>query len=308
MDSSKEGQTSAPQVSEYFQAGYGPRYLLFPENLSDQWQLSFARPKRALKSVREEAVLAARNLSTQYDGAEVSLFYSGGIDSEFMIHCFREATVPFKIVSFRFENNLNEHDLDYVSEFRSLHKELKYETIDFNIMSFFNSGEYLYYAEKSRCVLPHLLPLMKIVAERRGEICILATGEPFLTPYSGHWCLRERESVAGLDRFFRSEKIMGTPAFFQSTAELFFSYLTDSIFQQLARGERPWKEHSLTSRIEIYSRSYPMTSRVKYHGYEKIENVMARAEKELLHRWGRYNSKKYYEYAKLLRLVETSAQ
>lgn len=296
-------QFSILQVSEQTQVGYGPDFLLFPEKTSDHWQLSFARPTRALRPLKDEAVRAARQLSAQYGGAELSLLYSGGIDSEFMICCFREAQVPFKVLTYRFEDHLNEHDLSYATDFFRQNKDVKSEMIDFKLQSFFSSGEYLDYAQKSRCVLPHLLPLMKMVSERQREVCILATGEPFLVPHLGHWCLRERESVGGLDRFFRAEKLPGTPTFFQATPELFFSYLTDAIFQQLARGERVGKEHSLTSRIDIYSRDYPIKSRTKYHGYEKIEETIAGAEKELLRRFGEYNNMKYFKYAEFLKLV-----
>ena len=296
---------SAVLVGEKLQSGYGPELSLFPKEAdAEPWQMIFAKPQRELLPLKEEAIRQAQNLSKQYNNSELNIFYSGGIDSEFLIHIFREAQVKFRVLTFRFDGGLNGHDLSYVLNFQKKNPDLKMTMLNFNLLDFFHSGEYMEYALQSRCVLPHLLSLMKMVYENRAQPSVLGAGEPFLLPHRGEWCLRERESVAGLNRFFLKNKIAGTPAFFQESSELFFSYLGDPIFQQLARGERVGKEHSLTSRIDIYSRHYPISERTKYHGYEKVEELMLSCEKSLLQNLPHSNTKRYYRYNQLLKLVQ----
>lgn len=87
----------------------------------------------------ECAVNAAQRLGDINHTAVLCL--SGGLDSQAMLSVFREAGVPFKACFFKFNENLNGHELasltDYCDAFG-----IKAEVLDFDVIDFFDSGKF----------------------------------------------------------------------------------------------------------------------------------------------------------------------
>jgi len=93
----------------------------------------------SIRSAFDCAVNAAQRLA-DINYAPV-LCLSGGLDSQAMLSVFREAGVSFKACFFRFNENLNGHELasliDYCDAFG-----IKAEVMDFDILDFFDSGKF----------------------------------------------------------------------------------------------------------------------------------------------------------------------
>jgi hypothetical protein len=286
-------------------SGYGEQLHTLPQNKNESWRFAFNFPDKKILTfgLNLLAVKRAKEMFAE-SGTEIAVFYSGGIDSEFVVNAFKQAAVPFRVVFFEFESGLNKHDLEWVEKFRSLNPDIHFEKIDFNVLKFLNSDEAVDLGLRVRCEHPHLLPLMKIVHEYRKAPVIIGAGEPFLIPHEGVWCLKERESIAALNRFFDLEAIKGHPAFFQSSPELFFSYLLHPVFQRLCSGQIPFKQHSLTSRIDIYREFFPVAERLKYHGYEKMEQLITEVQHRLQEKRQYELSENFFPYAQLSRRIE----
>ena len=280
-------------------SGYGDNLSLLPLNDSDDWSIRFSYPDRPLHNLQAETVIALKNMYALHK-EPINLLYSGGIDSEYIAYSLLAARIPCNLVTFQFKDLLNNHDISYVEKFKKKNAALTYESRVIDIEDFFNSGEAFEYAEKTKATLPHILPLMKMIDLLAERVLVIAAGEPFLIPHNGRWCLRERESVAALWRFGELKKINGSVSFLQHTPEIFFSYLADPIYQQLCSGGRPGKQHSLTSRIDIYNNGYELENRVKYHGYEKLQLLLGAMEEELKKRYPLHTREAYFDYFDLL--------
>ena len=294
-------KTSLPCITGCgpIQMGYGPDLSLFPHLESDRWKVVFGTISRSTHNLFNEGVIAAQKISQETNGP-VDVYYSGGIDGEFALHCFMSAGVSFRVVSIEFENSLNDHDLIYAHRFKSKYPKLNYVDYKIDIRNFLDSKESENLAEFSLCSVPHLLVLMKFAAESSNAL-VLATGEPYIKKTHEGWFLRERESIASLYRFFKRHDIKGTHAFFQHTNELFYSYLADPVIKSLADNQFIGKESSMSSRNRLYSQYAMCEERTKFHGYEKIENIVGEIQTKLEKKYTRHNQVAYFEYLDLLK-------
>ena len=64
-----------------------------------------------------------------------ALCFSGGIDSQAMLHCFAEADLEAHVVIFTFKDDLNKHDVDSAKAYCHTF-DIPYREIEFDILSF----------------------------------------------------------------------------------------------------------------------------------------------------------------------------
>lgn len=278
--------------------GYGADFMTQPPGAGATWKIAFGKPGRPVENLLVEGIAAARKICESYSSPP-DVYYSGGLDSEFAVHCFKEANVDFNVVTVEFSRHRNIHDLEYVEKFKKKNPDLKYRTVQFDIEDFLGSSEAENLAEISKCTLPHLLMLMKVAGDHKAPL-ILSTGEPYLIKTESGWYLREREAIAALGRFFDLARVSGTHAFYQSTNEIFYSYLKDPVMQELAADRCPGKESSLSSRSRLYSQYVNCEGRPKYHGYENIPGMIDEMQARLEARYSDYRNIHYYLYKDLV--------
>lgn len=96
-------------------------------------------------------LVAQRLYETSQD--PLVLCISGGLDSQAMLFSFLESGVNFKVAVLEYENRLNEHD---VGHGLSLLTDLgvNYEKITIDIEKFFESGQFLKYADEAQTNSP----------------------------------------------------------------------------------------------------------------------------------------------------------
>ncbi|MBY0452323.1 MAG: hypothetical protein K2P92_04745, partial [Bdellovibrionaceae bacterium] len=140
--------------------------------------------------------------------------------------------------------------------------------------------------------------LMKIVKKTENPV-VLATGEPYVQKVGESWFLRERESIASLYRFFKLNRIAGTHAFFQTSPEVFTSYLVDPVFKHLTQNKFEGKLSSLSSRHKLYGQYTSLEERPKYHGYEKIEPLVAEIQTKMERKFSHFMNIKHFPYTEL---------
>ena len=290
------------QISKEFRIGYGPELRVLPQEPTDEWDLHFAGANRAVRDLWTECQIQAIHFKNRY-ASKIDIFYSGGIDSEFALQVFKQAQINVRVLTVNFSNGLNRHDLEYVEKFKKLNPQLTYENIDMDIEKFLISDEAMSLAEESKCTLPHLLLLMKIVKKSENPI-ILATGEPYIQKFDDSWFLRERESIASLYRFFKLNRTEGTHAFFQSSPEVFLSYLVDPVLKNLAQNKFQGKLSSLSSRHKLYNQYTTLEERPKYHGYEKIEPLVFDIQQKIERKFSQFMNIKYFPYNELQERIQ----
>jgi hypothetical protein len=68
-------------------------------------------------------------------GPYPALCFSGGVDSQAMLHCFAEADLEAHVIIFTFKDGLNKHDSDHAKMY-CLEHDIPYREIEFDIISF----------------------------------------------------------------------------------------------------------------------------------------------------------------------------
>jgi hypothetical protein len=92
--------------------------------------------------------------------APYTIFATGGVDSQAVIQMWRKSGYEFNVVSVRYNNNFNEHDLETLKEFsEKFNVDVRY--IDFDIVDFLEN-KLEEYVLKYRCNSPHICTHMAI--------------------------------------------------------------------------------------------------------------------------------------------------
>lgn len=110
----------------------------------------------------------------EYKKVEVHL--SGGMDSQFLCLMMKRFDIPFHATTFRYNNNLNEHEVNEAKKFTKEH-DIKHYIKDFNIIDFFDSGEFEIFADYVQCSSPQYSVFFKNQKETNADV-ILCDGHP----------------------------------------------------------------------------------------------------------------------------------
>ena len=129
----------------------------------------------------EASVKACRDIADRYK--DLSLCFSGGVDSMAMLTAFLHAKVPFKIVIWRDKNNLiTDSDLAcLICEKQGL----PYEFVHLDALDFFESGEYLLYCQKYKIFSGIELALHIKFLENTAGTPVLAGEQPLRGFFNG---------------------------------------------------------------------------------------------------------------------------
>jgi hypothetical protein len=233
---------------------------------------------RPLQSARQEAGRAASLIAEEAkkQGQELWLCLSGGVDSECMARAFLDAGVLFRVAILRFEDGLNEFDIKDALRFCE-ENGVTFRIFDLDILDFFESGRYLYYAEKYRCRSPQLAAHHFLLEQIPG-FPVLAWN--VCSMYRARQSSRYRialpdELYLSYHRFFETEKRPGVPFFFLYTPELFYSFFHTPTYRDLLHQVGPLRDqvfHYLL-KCRIYRESgFEIEPREdKFTGFEKVK-------------------------------------
>ena len=198
--------------------------------------------KRKVSPAFKEAQIAARLILNESKkiGQEVFLCVSGGIDSESMLRAFMaEGERSFHAVILRFNDNLNDFDIENVIQFCEA-KHVSYEVFDLNVLDFFESGKYLEYGKMYQCQSPQLAVHLHFLDHIRG-VPVLSWQPPEVSfhynqavqsiPFYNFGLPGHLYAV--LLRYFVQRKKFGVPFFFAYTPELVASFFRLPLLQTM---------------------------------------------------------------------------
>lgn len=133
---------------EVFQ-GLPKQYSNIIINLDNDFIDSFSLDVSKFKEYR----ISTANLVSEIVGEKIGLCFSGGIDSQCMVQCFKESNLNFDVFILRFNNNLNHHDIDSAINYckrSGIHPHF----IDLDIINFLQKENYNY-GIKYKSLSPH---------------------------------------------------------------------------------------------------------------------------------------------------------
>lgn len=226
------------------------------------------------KSGYIESSECAKYIRDNNNRSAIQLCLSGGIDSEAMLQAFLKARVPFEVFFLKFENKFNNFDIDTnISICRSLNLNIK--IVDLDIISFFESGDFLKYGERYRCQSPQLAAHLWLLDQLDG-VPVLG-GNPIIPTYN-----KKNIFFMGLPgdlhcayfRYFEKNQREGVPWFFIYSPEQTSSFLRTDIARSSISSQLPPHKYSYMMKCLQYQQSgFDVRPRLnKFTGFEKVRD------------------------------------
>lgn len=224
------------------------------------------------KSWREECKNVAQEL---YDlhGDKLIVTLSGGLDSEVVLHSFIANGIVPNVVIFRYERNLNLHDINYALRICAA-RQISPKIVDINVSRFFTTN-LLDYANITKCSSPQLNLLMKSIDNLDG-IPIIGAGENYLSRKEGEKEVYDLEEakIAAIYKFYKNKEREIIPAFFQYTPEIMISYLQkESVYRWVETAKQQKYINSKKIKPSIIAEDFDIEPRGKLTGFELIDNL-----------------------------------
>lgn len=249
---------------------------------------SYKKITRPIGIFREECVRAAVQISKDAGTKLPALLLSGGADSEVLVLAFLEAGVPFKLRTFRFKHNLNDHELVNVQLFCKAHG-LRTEFHDIDIYEWAYSTEAKKLFIESGAVYFTMIPHMSLISAvaKEGDYPVLGNGEVLLKNINKAWHYVEYEYDLAWYRHCQVNNIAGEMGFFQRTPELMLSALLHPRLVNLGTNQNVLASTVLRTsqpiKYKMYHDFWPsIYKRQKFDGGEQIRSLFLARETSLM--------------------------
>lgn len=268
--------------------GYNDQPWTFSYDNADKYTFSAKPVRRKLLRFGEECFRAAREISKAANGRPVYVLYSGGIDSEAVLHAFVAQNLPVTAVCIKFDNDFNQHELKYAFEYFERMNFANVKMIDFDIRSWLKSDECRNLAREVQTVELGYTHLFKIALDHLSDgITITGHEEPLVwrvdDPATGasRWDFYCHERHYSIHKFFLKFKQLGVPSFFQWSTELLNSFiyndhwvgLTNNMYSPLL-----WNTEQV--KYGFMGKELQLPARKKYTSFEKLITEILDADRE----------------------------
>jgi len=223
-------------------------------------------------SWRDECKSTAQQL---YDlhGNNLVLLLSGGLDSEVMLHSFIACGITPRVAIFRYERNLNLHDINYALRICAA-RGISPEIVDINVENFYKT-QLIDFAQVTRCSSPQL-NLYYYFANRLDGIPVFGGGENYLIRQIGEKRVYDCEEarVNTLYTYFRDIQRECIPSFFQYTPETMISYLQkESVYRWVETAFKDRYINSKKIKPSIIAEDFDIEPRGKLTGFELMMDL-----------------------------------
>ena len=274
----------------------------------DTTYMSVGGCTRKPMSLRAELQRNARCLIKDYK--DLTVFMSGGLDSEMALQSFLSAGIVPKLATIRFPNDANMHDIGPMMRMLDQMK-LSYTVIDFDPTDFVDSGEcyeiglryqaYTLYQQILLKVAEQYSSPMITIDEVELEKITSADFENGTTTNS--WCFLKKEDQDGVWRRFNDKT--GIPAlnnFYTYSPESILAFLNNETVVDLINDRIPGKLGWTSSKMKIYSSlGYEFRKRPKWHGVENYIHLWDAVRYNMSAKGLVFNERYYLVPAKVLR-------
>lgn len=227
---------------------------------------------------RAAAKVAQRLSETSRD--PLVLCVSGGLDSQAMLFSFLESGVPFKVAVLEYANRLNEHDIGHgLSLLADLG--VSYTKIPLNIEKFYESGDFLKYAQSANTNSPQFAAHIWFAEQIEG-VPVFA-GEPWhwhsengQLPQQDYYVPQFKEY--GVTNYLQKQNREAVSHFFELSLEWLDKVLAQTQGGMRLRSERD-PEKSYQAKYAFYRQlGFPVrltSGMVKLNGFERLYALTA---------------------------------
>lgn len=145
---------------DWVKTGFGPDFLEYHPRLP--YYMDYNAARRSTTPVSDLIKQAIQRIVDQYP-APYTLICSGGIDSQSMILAWLQSGFPFEVVTARYNDGMNDHDLENLWLLQDREK-FPVRVLDLDILSF-HENQLRDWAIKYDCTSPHILSHMYICSQ-----------------------------------------------------------------------------------------------------------------------------------------------
>ena len=214
---------------------------------------------------------------------DLTLFMSGGLDSEIAFRSFKAAGLKPRLVTIKFKDESNMYDIGPMMEMMKSEFNEKVEVIEFDPEEFCLSGEYLDIAEKYQSYTFYQQILMKVVEDFKEPMMSVDEVElekkPTVDYNTGEttwgWVFLKKEDQDGVWRRFQDKTgQVALNNFYTYTPEAMLAFLNIPTASLLINDNFEYKYGWTSSKMRIYSEAgFKFRMRPKYHGMENYMHL-----------------------------------
>ena len=284
------------------------RSQIWRYNDLDTTAMSVGGCKRSPMSLRAELIRNARSIYRNYP--DLTLFMSGGLDSEIALRSFMTAGIIPKLATIRFPNDSNMYDIGPMIRMAEQLK-LKITVIDFDPIEFVQSGEYKDVGLRYQAYTLYQQMLLRVAEDYAAPMITIDEVELEKTPsidfdtgkVTTEWIFLKKEDQDGVWRRFNDKT--GIPAlnnFYTYSPETILAFLQNPTVDDLINDRIYGKLSWTSSKMKIYSSlRYEFRKRPKWHGMENYIHLWDAVRYSMSNSGLIFNSRSYSVPANLLK-------
>ena len=258
----------------------------------NDWQITSASVggcQRVPMGFRGEIIRTTKILSSKHKET-ISVFFSGGLDSEIALNSWLESGARFKPVVVKFTNDLNIADVKQAMAYCTACN-LTPTVINFDPIKFYENGDWQRVSKEYQSYTFYQQVLLKIAEEYAQPLITIDEIELEKVPDMDHllatgqnkleWIFLKKEDQDGVWRRFVAKT--GIPAynnFYTYNPETMLAFLEGDVVNKLINDKIPGKLSWTSSKNEIYSTltRFPFEPRPKRTGVEKMFHIWTEVE------------------------------
>lgn len=281
-------------LDQNFTYGYDSEVFNWRNSDDSRFCCYYQRAQYIPTSFKEECVRVCHKISDVAEslGRIPTILLSGGLDSEVVVRAFIDSERSFRIVSNRFDNNLNKHEIEYIDRIATS-KNLNIEYVDVDVTKWLDSEQAREFADLSCCPFSEMLPTMKLIHDvwfSMSGLPILGNGDFYAAKNDEGWNYIEFEYIVAWMRYCVRKEIISAVNFFQLTPEITLSMALDPLIQHTIKSDR--HPNLRSTKYLVYKKYWrDLELRQKFNGAELIQDHCDKINESYLSKYKSYTDK-----------------
>lgn len=255
------------------------------KNLDQKYQENFSPVSRTPQSFQNESIRTAEMIANSTN-KPIALMMSGGGDSEAIARFFKQASIPFKAFTFRYNDGKNDHDIKYAIKWCE-NNQVENTLIDIDLDKIMKSNWAQETGNSLFIMYNYLLPYMWIIeyVANKGYLPIYGNGHLFelYKTKNGDWFCYYSEAWSTIFRYSILNGFEVNTNFHIYTPEQYLAFLNCPLIKKYTNGnhyeqlciDTPKKDicYQMSNIKQLFFKSlfpdYEMRS--KFTGFENID-------------------------------------
>jgi hypothetical protein len=269
------------------------------ESAADAFSTEFNRRAVNTGSLKDELLIAARDILEHYPSLTPCIFFSGGVDSEIVLRSFIEIGAKPKVYIVRYEQDYNIYDVSYAVAICST-LGVEHTIIDFNLKKFYeNDAEQI--SADAQLDRAMTMPQLKFMDYVDGLPIYSASDPSWMRPSSDYsvkenWLMRCWEHDIGWSKYARFKNRPAVMEFFKWSPNLLAAWNQTKWLQHLINDRYTGRLGTNSTKIIGYREAFPdLIERKKKTGFETCDHLIIEFEQFLEKKYRGLPFRRYFD-------------